>query len=222
MRLVFLGPPGAGKGTHAKILSERYQIPHISTGDILRSKIKDGSEIGKKAKQFMESGGLVPDEVVIDMVTERLQEPDTKKGFLLDGFPRTLNQAKAFDLALSQLEMKLDSVLYFKASLETLLMRLTGRRVCSQCGATYHVKNLPPKKEGFCDFCENTEIIQRKDDNEDTIKNRLDVYDKDTAPLINFYKSLDVLSDMNADLDVEELDIDLEKVLAPIVNGGSE
>jgi len=216
MRLIFLGPPGAGKGTHAKILSERYQIPHISTGDILRAKIKDGSEIGNKAKEFMEAGSLVPDEVVIEMVKQRLQEPDSKKGFLLDGFPRTLKQAEAFDVALSQLEVNLDAVLNFDASEAIILMRLSGRRVCSGCGATYHVRNLPPKVEGKCDACENGSLIQRKDDNEETIKNRLNVYEQDTAPLVDYYKKKNVLHQVDADLDVKELDEEMAKVLMPI------
>ncbi len=212
MRLVFVGPPGAGKGTHAKILSERYKIPHISTGDILRARIKDGSEIGMKAKAYVESGGLVPDAIVIQMVKERLQEKDTKRGFILDGFPRTLGQAEAFGKALSQVGISLDAVIDFKASLSTILRRLTGRRICPKCNANYHAVNMPPKKKDICDKCGEA-LIQRKDDQESTIRKRLEVYEKDTQPLVNYYEKLGLLKEVNADLEVEDLDKRLQDVL---------
>lgn len=212
MRLVFIGPPGAGKGTHAKILSERYGIPHISTGDILRARINDGSEIGKKAKAYVESGGLVPDDIVIQMVKERLEEKDTKKGFLLDGFPRTLGQAESFDAALSQLGIQLDLVIDFKASLATILRRLTGRRICPKCNANYHIVNMQPKKKDICDRC-GVPIVQRKDDQEETIRKRLAVYEKDTEPLIGYYRRRGQLKEVNADLEVDDLDHMLQDVL---------
>jgi len=215
MRLVFVGPPGAGKGTHAKILGARYHIPHISTGDILRARISDGSEIGKKAKFFVESGGLVPDSVVIQMVKERLQEKDTQLGFLLDGFPRTLGQAESFDTALSQLGIQLDVVFDFNASLPTILRRLTGRRICPKCTASYHVVNMPPKKKDTCDEC-GTALIQRKDDQEETIRKRLDVYKKDTEPLIEFYQKRGQIKQVNADLEVDDLDKQLQKILESV------
>jgi len=212
MRLVFIGPPGAGKGTHAKILSERYGIPHISTGDILRARINDGSEIGKKAKTYVESGGLVPDLIVIQMVKERLEEKDTKKGFLLDGFPRTFGQAESFDAALSQLGIQLDMVINFKASLATILRRLTGRRVCSKCNVNYHVVNMPPKQKDICDRC-GAPLVQRKDDHEDTIRKRLAVYEKDTEPLFDYYEKRGQLKEVNADLEVDDLDHQLQDLL---------
>ncbi|MBI4398535.1 MAG: adenylate kinase [Candidatus Omnitrophica bacterium] len=212
MRLVFVGPPGAGKGTHAKILSNRHKIPHISTGDILRARIKDGSDIGKIAKSYVESGGLVPDEVVIQMMKERLQEEDTKQGFILDGFPRTLRQAEAFDRALKQLSIRLTAVVDFKASLKTVLRRLTGRRVCPKCNTNYHVVNMPPKKNNMCDVCGEA-LVQRKDDLEETIRKRLEVYDKDTQPLVDYYRNTGLLQIVNADLEVEDLDKELESTL---------
>lgn len=205
MRLILIGPPGAGKGTHAKILSDRYRIPHISTGDILRSRINDGSEIGKKAKTYMESGRLVPDEIVIRMVKERLEDKDSERGFILDGFPRNLKQGEAFDTALSELGISLDRVVNFKASLATVLKRLTGRRVCPKCNANYHVINMPPKRTGLCDAC-GTAIIQRKDDQEETIRKRLKVYEQETTPLIDYYRAKKLLRDVNADLEIDDLD----------------
>lgn len=215
MRLVFIGPPGAGKGTHAKILSAKYHIPHISTGDILRAKINDGSEIGKKAKSYVESGGLVPDSVVIQMVKERLQERDTQAGFLLDGFPRTLGQAEAFDQALCQVGIHLDAVIDFNASLKTILRRLTGRRMCPKCNANYHIANMPPKKSNICDEC-GSALVQRKDDHEETILKRLEVYKKDTEPLISYYRKQGQLKEVNADLEVKELDVHLLEILKSV------
>ena len=212
MRLVFLGPPGAGKGTHAKILTTKFKVPHISTGDILRARINDGSDIGKKAKSFVESGGLVPDSVVIQMVKERLEQADTRHGFVFDGFPRTLGQAEAFETVLSQLGIKLDLVINFNASLATILRRLTGRRICPNCNANYHVVNMPPKKKGICDQC-NASLVQRKDDQEDTIRKRLEVYEKDTEPLIDYYQKKSLIKEVNADLEVDDLDKQLLEIL---------
>ena len=164
LRAVLLGPPGAGKGTQAVRLVEKYEIPHISTGDIFRKNIKEGTELGKKAQEYMNAGALVPDELVVDLVKDRLQQDDCKNGFLLDGFPRTIFQAEKLDEFLSESNLKMDIVINLKVEKEALIKRLTGRRVCKDCGASYHIVNIPPKKEGVCDIC-GGELIQRKDDN---------------------------------------------------------
>lgn len=204
MRLVLLGPPGAGKGTQAEVLSRSHKIPAISTGDILREKIKDGSEIGKEAKKYVESGALVPDAVVIKMVKERLRSDDARAGFILDGFPRTVAQAEALDKVLNELRITLDAVLYFETSTAVILERLTGRRVCPKCRRNYHIKNIPPKRDNVCDDC-GVQLIQRKDDTEDTIRRRLKVYEEETAPLVEYYEGKGSLKRVSGDLDVEEL-----------------
>ena len=168
LRAVLLGPPGAGKGTQAVRLVEKYEIPHISTGDIFRKNIKEGTELGKKAQEYMNAGALVPDELVVDLVKDRLQQDDCKNGFLLDGFPRTIFQAEKLDEFLSESNQKMDIVINLKVEKEALIKRLTGRRVCKKCGASYHIVNIPPKKEGVCDIC-GGELIQRKDDNIETV-----------------------------------------------------
>ena len=183
LRAVLLGPPGAGKGTQAVRLVEKYEIPHISTGDIFRKNIKEGTELGKKAQEYMNAGALVPDELVVDLVKDRLQQDDCKNGFLLDGFPRTIFQAEKLDEFLSESNQKMDIVINLKVEKEALIKRLTGRRVCKDCGASYHIVNIPPKKEGVCDIC-GGELIQRKDDNIETVENRINVYEEQTAPLI--------------------------------------
>lgn len=212
--MVLLGPPGAGKGTHAKILSERYQIPHISTGDLLRGQIQKGTPLGKRAKSFIDSGKLVPDEVVIDMVGERLSQPDACGGFILDGFPRTVEQAKALDQMLAERNTPLNLVLEFDTSEKVIVDRLSGRRACSQCNANYHVRNIPPKREGICDMC-GSSLIQRKDDVPDTIRKRLKVYEDQTAPLIQFYKQRKLLQAVNGDLEVEPLQKELLECMQP-------
>jgi len=212
--MVLLGPPGAGKGTHAKILSERYQIPHISTGDLLRGQIQNGTPLGKRAKSFIDSGKLVPDEVVIDMVGERLSQPDACGGFILDGFPRTVEQAKALDQMLAERNTPLNLVLEFDTSEKVIVDRLSGRRACSQCNANYHVRNIPPKREGICDMC-GSSLIQRKDDVPDTIRKRLKVYEDQTAPLIQFYKQRKLLQAVNGDLEVEPLQKELLECMQP-------
>lgn len=209
MRLVLLGPPGAGKGTQAQVLSKKSGIPHISTGDMLREALKAATPLGLKAKSFMEKGGLVPDEVVIDLVRERLQKSDAQKGFILDGFPRTVEQAESLDKTLLELSMPLDLVLYFKTTLPVILRRLTGRRVCGQCGKNYHKTNFKPKTEGVCDVC-GGKLVQRPDDVEETIVKRLKVYEEQTAPLIGHYKKKNILAEVSGDLDVAELDEVLE------------
>jgi adenylate kinase len=187
MGIILLGPPGAGKGTQAKKLSGMYGIPQVSTGDMLREAVKRGTELGKTAKSFMDSGGLVPDEVVIGIVKERLASEDCSKGFILDGFPRTIPQALALDRVVGELGKSIRFVLSLEVDQNELMERLCGRRTCTGCGAMYHVKFSLPKEPGKCDKC-GTALIQRDDDKEETIKNRLDNYNKATAPLLDYYK----------------------------------
>ena len=186
MKIVFMGPPGAGKGTQAEKIIENYQIPHISTGDMFRKAIKDQTELGMEAKRYMDQGALVPDHVTIGIVKDRLSESDCKSGFLLDGFPRTVDQAKALDEILTSLDSKIDYVINIDVDLDILKERLTGRRICRSCGATYHMIFNPPAVAGTCDKC-GGELYQRKDDNEETVGNRLDVYVSQTKPLLDYY-----------------------------------
>jgi adenylate kinase len=190
MNLILLGGPGAGKGTQAKKLIDKYQIPQISTGDILRAAVKEGTPMGKKAKEFMDAGKLVPDEVVIGIVEDRLKQPDCKKGFILDGFPRTVPQAEALDKALANMGSKIDHVVSIDVDEEELVTRLTGRRTCKNaaCGQMYHVTFTPPKKQGVCDKC-GSELYQRDDDNEATVRSRLATYNQATKPLIDYYSA---------------------------------
>ncbi len=209
MNLLIMGPPGAGKGTQAEVLVKELNITHISTGDMFRAAIKEGTEMGKKAKSFMDKGELVPDEVVIGMVKERLSQPDCKQGFLLDGFPRTVEQAKALDSTLASLDIKMDGVINIVVPLEKLMARLTGRRVCKGCGASYHVLFNPPKVEGKCNTCDG-ELYQRSDDNEESVGTRLKAYEDNTKPLIDYYDAKGILLDVNGDQEIK-------KVLADIV-----
>lgn len=193
MKIILLGPPGAGKGTQAKSISNRYSIPHISTGDIFRKNMSENTPLGIEARRYIDNGQLVPDEVTIDMVKERLKEDDCKKGYLLDGFPRTVVQAEALQDFLNQRDEKLDTALCIEVPNDFILERMTGRRVCPSCGASYHVKFNPTKISGKCDVC-GSDIIQRADDVEETVKERLDVYERQTQPLIDFYKERNLLS----------------------------
>lgn len=186
LRLVLLGPPGAGKGTQASAIVKKYNIPHISTGDIFRANIKAGTELGKKAKEYMDKGLLVPDDLVVSIVKERLAENDCKEGFLLDGFPRTVNQGEALDIELEQMGLKLDKVVNIDVEREVLIERAIGRRICKSCGATYHIKFNPPKEEGICNVCEG-KLFQRDDDKKETVERRIEVYQKQTKPLIDYY-----------------------------------
>ena len=201
MNLVLLGPPGAGKGTQATMLIEKFGIPQISTGDILRGAVREGTPMGIKAKEFMDAGGLVPDEVVVGIVRERLLKPDCSRGFILDGFPRTVAQADALDKTLENLGRGLDSVLSFEVNSEALVERLTGRRICRQCGRSFHVKFEPPTQEGICDACSG-ELYQREDDREETIRKRLEVYREQTEPLIAFYREKGLLSTLDGMLNI--------------------
>jgi len=187
MNLILLGPPGAGKGTQAAKIIAKYNIPHISTGDIFRANIKAGTELGKKAQEYMNRGELVPDSLVVEIATDRLKADDCKNGFMLDGFPRTTFQAEELDKFLAEQGTKIDHVIDIDVNKEELMIRLTGRRVCGKCGASYHVVNIPPKTEGICDKC-GAELTQRKDDNEETAANRIEVYNKETKPLIDYYE----------------------------------
>ena len=204
MRLILLGQPGAGKGTQAELLFKEYNIPHISTGDILRDTVKKNLPIGKKASSYMVKGELVPDDIVIEIVKERLSRKDAKNGFLLDGFPRTKLQAESLDEALRKINAPIDKVIYFDTSDEVSIERLSGRRVCKSCGANFHVKNIPPKKNGICDFC-GSALIYREDYSESTVKNRLNVYKKETAGLIDYYKNKNILMTVSGDLDAKEV-----------------
>ena len=204
MNLVLLGPPGAGKGTQAAKIIEKYGIPHISTGDIFRSNIKEGTPFGKKAKEYMDKGELVPDSLVIEIAKERLDRDDCREGFLLDGFPRTVTQAKALDDHLAVKDKKIDHVLDIKVEKEELISRLTGRRVCRNCGATYHAVNIPPKEEGICDIC-GGELYQRADDNRETVENRIEVYKSQTAPLINYYEKQGNIKHFDGSIGLENL-----------------
>ncbi|MBE0603661.1 MAG: adenylate kinase [Deltaproteobacteria bacterium] len=187
MGIILLGPPGAGKGTQAKKLAEEFSIPQISTGDMLRAAVRNGTELGLKAKSFMDAGGLVPDEVVIGIVKERLAQPDCSKGFILDGFPRTIPQASALDRVAGELGKEIRFVLSLDVDADELMERLCGRRTCTGCGAMYHVKFNVPKAQGKCDKC-GAALVQREDDKEDTIRKRLDNYNKSTAPLLDYYR----------------------------------
>ncbi len=190
--LVFLGPPGAGKGTIAELLSADSGLIHISTGDIFRNEIKNETELGQKAKKYVSSGGLVPDNLVAEMVGSRLADPDCNDGFILDGFPRTLPQAELFEKALIKINKKLDIVVYFEAGEELLLKRLTARIICKDCGGNFNKIFSPPEKEGICDKC-GGELYQRPDDSPETAKGRLEIYEKETAPLIDYYKKAELL-----------------------------
>lgn len=198
MRIVLLGPPGVGKGTQAKGLSEQLKVKHISTGDILRQAIKQNTTLGIRAKKYVESGELVPDDLVTEMVIEHMSPDDTKKGFILDGFPRNVQQAESLDSFLNS-KYSLDYlVFYLDASIDTLIQRLSGRRICRNCQAVFHLINMPPKKDGLCDFCDGV-LYQRPDDSEETIKNRLQVYTQQTAPVVDFYAKSKRLVRIEAD-----------------------
>ncbi|HLS52533.1 MAG TPA: adenylate kinase [Tissierellaceae bacterium] len=204
MRLVLLGPPGVGKGTQASNIVEKYNIPHISTGDIFRANIKEGTELGKTAKEYMDKGLLVPDEIVVSIVKDRISQKDCENGFLLDGFPRTVEQGKALDEELSNMGIKLDKVVNIEASEDVLIERITGRRICKQCGATYHVKNKPPKVDGICDIDGGT-LYQREDDKVETVATRIQVYQKQTQPLIDYYKNKGLLLEIDGTRAIEDI-----------------
>lgn len=204
LRLILLGPPGAGKGTQAAKIVEKYNIPHISTGDIFRKNIKEGTELGKKAQEYMNKGELVPDLLVIEIAVSRLSEEDCKNGFLLDGFPRTVYQAEEFDKYLLERNLSIDKVLKIEIDKDILMTRLIGRRVCKHCGATYHVINMPSKIEGICDVC-GGELYQRADDAEATVENRIEVYNAQTMPLVEYYEKTKILAHIDGAAGLEEV-----------------
>ena len=212
MKLLIMGRPGAGKGTQAANIKDYYKIPHISTGDMFRAAMKNETKLGLEAKQYMEKGLLVPDEVTIGIVEERLLEDDCKNGFLLDGFPRTIAQAEALDAFLAKNGVKLDAVLDVNVPAEILVRRMVGRRVCKTCGATFHVEFNAPKVEGICDNC-GAKLIQRPDDTEETAVNRLAVYDENTAPLLDFYAKKNLLKTVNGDQPLNKVFDDIKEVL---------
>jgi len=203
MRIIMLGAPGAGKGTQAKKLSNRYDIPHISTGDIFRANMKAGTELGIKAKEYIDNGLLVPDELVLELVMDRLAKEDCRKGYILDGFPRTIPQAQALDEALNKNHDKIDVAIEVDASDLAIIERMSGRRACLVCGATYHIKSIPPKREGICDNC-GSELILREDDKPETVKKRLEVYHAQTQPLIGYYKDKGILITVDGIKDADE------------------
>jgi adenylate kinase len=212
MNLVLMGLPGAGKGTQAERIVEKYGIPHISTGDMFRAAMKEGTELGLKAKSFMDEGALVPDEVTIGIVRERLGKQDCESGFLLDGFPRTVAQAEALEAMLTDLGKKINYVINVDVDKEILMARLTGRRICKSCGATYHLVFNPPAEEGKCDRC-GGELYQRADDNEETVQNRLDVNLQQTEPLLDFYRQKGYLKDINGQQDISVVFEDIDELL---------
>ncbi|KAF2962292.1 adenylate kinase [Fervidobacterium sp. 2310opik-2] len=214
MNLIFLGPPGAGKGTYAKRVVEKYNIPHISTGDIFREAIAKGTELGRKVQDIVNSGNLVPDELTNALVEERLKQDDCKKGFILDGYPRTLNQAQALNEMLKKMGKELDGAIYFEVDEETVVQRISTRRVCSKCGKVYNVITLPSRVEGICDDCGGT-LIQRDDDKEDIVRSRYRVYIEKTSPLIEYYKNQNKLFTLDGRKSVEEV----MKILFNILGG---
>ena len=212
MKIIMLGAPGAGKGTQAKKIAEKYQIPHISTGDIFRANIKNGTELGNKAKTYMEQGLLVPDELVCDLVVDRVKQDDCANGYVLDGFPRTIPQAESLDGALKAMGQKVDYAVNVEVPDENIIRRMGGRRACLACGATYHVENIPPKKEGICDVC-GAELVLRDDDKPETVKKRLNVYHEQTQPLIDYYTNAGVLVEVDGTMAMDDVFAAICKVL---------
>lgn len=212
MKIIMLGAPGAGKGTQAKKIADLCNIPHISTGDIFRANIKEGTELGKKAKSYMDAGELVPDELVCDLVVDRIQQDDCTKGYILDGFPRTIPQAEALTNALNAIEQKLAHALNFDVPDENIIRRMAGRRSCVGCGATYHVEFNPPKVEGVCDVC-GEELVLRDDDKPETVTNRLNVYHKETQPLIEYYEKQGLVSTLDGTQSMDKVFDDIRKIL---------
>ena len=217
MRLLIMGPPGAGKGTQAARLVEKYKIPQISTGDMFRSAVSEGTELGKKAKKCMDAGELVPDEVTIGIVKERLSKEDCKVGFMLDGFPRTVEQAEALEKILSDLGVELTAAINISVPFEDLIERAVGRRICKKCGATYHIKFNPSKVEGVCDKC-GGELYQRGDDTVETMKARLTTYDRNTRPLIEYYATKGKYMEINGRQEIDLVTKELEEKLAGVVD----
>jgi len=212
MRVIMLGAPGAGKGTQAVRVAEAYKVPHISTGDIFRANIKEGTELGNKAKAYMDAGQLVPDELVCDLVADRIAKDDCADGYVLDGFPRTIPQAEALDAAVEKLGTKLDAAVDIDVPDDAIISRMGGRRACLKCGATYHIKYKAPKAEGVCDVC-GSELVLRKDDAPETVKTRLDVYHEQTQPLIDYYSGKGILVTVDGTKSMDEVFAQIEEKL---------
>ncbi len=204
MKIIMLGAPGAGKGTQAKQIADKYSIPHISTGDIFRANLKAGTDLGRKAKEYMDQGLLVPDELTCDLVMDRISQDDCKNGFVLDGFPRTIPQAEALDAALSKIGQKMDYAIDVDVPDENIINRMSGRRACLNCGATYHIVSIPTKVEGVCDRC-GSPVVLRDDDQPETVKKRLEVYHAQTQPLIDYYKEQDILKSVDGTQPMENV-----------------
>ncbi len=212
MNMIFMGPPGAGKGTQADRVVTRFSVPHISTGDAFRLAMSQGTELGKQAKSYVDQGLLVPDEITVGIVRERLREEDCKSGFLLDGFPRTLSQAEALDGIMEAMERKIEHVINLTVDRNLLLERLTGRRICKSCGATYHVKFNPPKRSDACDRCDG-ELYQRSDDTAEKVGTRLDEYTNKTAPLLGYYRQKGLLREVNGEQEIDAVTSQIESLL---------
>ena len=204
MKIIMLGAPGAGKGTQAKMIADKYGVPHISTGDIFRANIKNGTELGMEAKKYMDQGLLVPDELTVRILLDRVAQDDCKNGYVLDGFPRTIPQAEVLDSELTKLGDHIDYAINVDVPDENIVKRMSGRRACLTCGATYHIEHVPPKKEGICDVC-GSELVLRDDDKPETVKNRLNVYQEKTQPLIDFYTEKGVLKTVDGTVPMEEV-----------------
>ena len=213
MKIIMLGAPGAGKGTQAAKIAAKYQIPHISTGDIFRANLKAGTELGKKAKEYMDQGLLVPDEVTINMVLDRIQKDDCRNGYVLDGFPRTIPQAESLEKALAERGQKIDFALNVDVPDENIVKRMGGRRACITCGATYHIQFAPPKKDGVCDKC-GSELVLRDDDKPETVLHRINVYYDQTSPLIDYYRQAGKLVEIDGTQEIEQVTEDLLKAVA--------
>ena len=212
MKIIMLGAPGAGKGTQAKMIAKEYGIPHISTGDIFRANIKEGTDLGKEAKTYMDAGQLVPDELTVKILLDRVAKDDCKEGYVLDGFPRTIPQAEVLDKALTELGDKIDYAINVDVPDENIVRRMSGRRACVTCGATYHIEHVPPKKEGICDTC-GSELILRDDDKPETVSNRLKVYHDQTQPLIDFYTKKGVLKSVDGTIDMMDVFASIKAIL---------
>ena len=212
MKIIMLGAPVAGKGTQAKMIADKYSIPHSSTGDIFRANIKNGTELGKKAKEYMDKGLLVPDELTVDLVIDRVAQDDCANGYVLDGFPRTIPQAESLDKALTERNEKIDYAINVEVPDENIINRMSGRRACLSCGATYHIVHIPTKVEGICDRC-GAELVLRDDDKPETVKNRLDVYHDQTQPLIEYYSNKGALVEVDGTKEMSEVFADIVNIL---------
>ena len=212
MKIIMLGAPGAGKGTQAKMIAEKYQIPHVSTGDIFRANIKNGTELGLEAKKYMDQGLLVPDELTVKILLDRVAQADCANGYVLDGFPRTIPQAQVLDEALNKLGESVDYAINVDVPDENIVRRMSGRRACLKCGATYHIEHIPPKKEGICDKC-GSELILRDDDKPETVKKRLDVYHDQTQPLIDYYQKQGILKSVDGTMPMEDVFAGIVEIL---------